>query len=506
MLIVSIYVRRAQKSLFFTYLMLSIFVLDFAFLFEITAPSFESAFRATQAQYLGGPFTAPLHFLFVLDYCDIKRKWYQTVSLFIVPLVAFLLVFTWPVNGIFYKDLVFVTDSVLPHLKVTGSVFYYIVFSYLILLSLASVVIIMYYFFKRDIIFKKQSAICILATIIPNVGIALNAFGNFDIDMAPMLSGVTCLLFGFNFLKLGFYRITPVARDQIIENMSDGFVLLDMNECFIEANFKAKSIFPQLKSASPGMKARDIAGVFWPDANGIIRHEFVTVEYDGIQRHYQLSQTNIINGNKTIARCIMIYDATDTKKLLDDASSLAKHDTLTGLHNRRALYQKWEKLINTMSNNDTLCLLMIDIDFFKQVNDMHGHLIGDEVLKTISGQLTSHFRKSDIVSRFGGEEFCILLSNVELETAVTLSRSLKAEIAHHKYSSNNGEFNVTISIGIAEFDRIRHSTLDELISDADSALYAAKNSGRNTIYSARQSCEEEIPRAENLILECVLND
>jgi diguanylate cyclase (GGDEF)-like protein len=485
--------------------------LNFAFLFEILAPSFELAFRAAQAQYFGGPFTAPLIFLFVCDYCNVKLKRYQIASLFIIPLISLLLVLTWRLNGIYYKEMVFVTDSMLPHLKVTGSIFYYLAFAYILIISLASIIMFLYYFFKRDTLFKKQSVICIIATIIPYVGIVINIFGKFEIDMTPMLSGITCLLFGYNFLMLDFYRIAPVARDQIVENMSDGFVLIDMNDCFIEANFKAKHIFPQLKLASPGIKARDITGVFTFDANGgIHKNDFITVEHEGVQKHYKLSLNNIMNDDKAIARCVMIYDVTETKELLDDVSALAERDSLTGISNRRVLYQRWENLLDKMTDVNrgygSLSLLMIDVDFFKQVNDIHGHLVGDEVLKTIAEQLSSRFRKSDTVARYGGEEFCVFLSDIPMKASIILARSLREDIANYKFASSRGEFNVTISIGITAFDPNRHVTLDKMIADADAALYAAKNSGRNSIYLARQSCGEESSHVDGLVLECVLND
>jgi diguanylate cyclase (GGDEF)-like protein len=486
--------------------MLAIFVLDFAFLFEITASSFDTAFQSTRAQYFGGPFTAPLYLLFVLDYCNIKWKLYQAASLFIIPIAALVLVFTWPYNGLFYKDIVFVTDAVIPHLKVTGSLFYYISYCYVLLISLASMAVILYYFFKRDAVFKKQSIVLILATFIPAVGIAINAFGSFEIDIAPMLSGVTCILFGYNFLRLDFYRITPVARYQIVENMSDGFVLLDINECFIEANAKAKSIFPQFKSASPGIKIHDIAGINWPKMNGdSINNEFITVLQDNVPKYYQLSQTSIMKRMKVIARSVMIYDATETKKLLDDASALAERDTLTGISNRRALYKKWETLYSNIDEHNRLCLLLLDVDLFKRVNDLYGHIKGDEVLKTIAEQLTSQFRKSDTVARYGGEEFCVLLTDIEMKAAINLARSLKETIANHTYLSNSGEFHVTISIGLVSFNSNHHATIDNMIADADSALYAAKRSGRNTIFSARRSIDNESANPGDVVLECVLH-
>jgi diguanylate cyclase (GGDEF)-like protein len=288
--------------------------------------------------------------------------------------------------------------------------------------------------------------------------------------------------------------------------MSDGFVLLDMNNCFIEANSKAKRIFPQLTLTSPGTKVHDIAGIFRPNAKGSVsKNEFITVKHKDSQKHYQLSQTNIMSGNRIIARCVMIYDATETKRLLDDVSALAERDTLTGLSNRRTLYQRWENLYPHLIIYDSLCLLMLDVDFFKRVNDIHGHLKGDEVLKTIAEQLSSRFRKSDTVARYGGEEFCILLPDVQLKTAITLIRGLKDDIAKHTYHSSRGDFTVTISIGVTSFDRSRHSSLNAMIADADAALYAAKNSGRNTIYFARSTCEKVSSDADDLVLECVLN-
>jgi diguanylate cyclase (GGDEF)-like protein len=201
----------------------------------------------------------------------------------------------------------------------------------------------------------------------------------------------------------------------------------------------------------------------------------------------------------------MIYDATDTKKLLDDVSSLAELDTLTGISNRRALYQRFENLRSNMTDEENLCLLMLDVDFFKKVNDVYGHIKGDEVLKKIAERLSERFRKSDTVARYGGEEFCVLLSGIQLNVGINLARNLREDIANQTFSSDSENFNVTISIGIATFDRNRHSSLDSFISDADAALYAAKNSGRNTIYYVRQSSKKESADADGRCLECVLH-
>jgi len=131
---------------------------------------------------------------------------------------------------------------------------------------------------------------------------------------------------------------------------------------------------------------------------------------------------------------------------------------------------------------------MIDIDHFKKVNDDYGHMVGDEVIRHISGLIRHHVRETDVCGRYGGEEFAILLSDTPLKNAYIFAERLRKEIAEATVSYNDIDINYTISAGIAEVDESIKSH-EVWIECADAALYRSKETGRNKVsLHPKQKC------------------
>lgn len=152
----------------------------------------------------------------------------------------------------------------------------------------------------------------------------------------------------------------------------------------------------------------------------------------------------------------------------------ATYDGLTNILNRRTFISDSEFFLSSISKNQS-AFLLIDIDFFKKINDTYGHLIGDNILVEFSRFLKSSIRQEDLCGRYGGEEFGILLKNVNENEAVDFSNKLIREIGNKKV---NG-INFTVSIGLSMFTK--EKTIDDLYREADIALYKAKETGRNKV-------------------------
>ena len=160
---------------------------------------------------------------------------------------------------------------------------------------------------------------------------------------------------------------------------------------------------------------------------------------------------------------------------------LALTDALTGVRNRRCLMEKAEQeLQNCLRKNADFSAIMIDIDFFKSINDRYGHLCGDEVLKILTSRIRHILKQDTLLARYGGEEFVVTLPGVKHEDAVNTAWRLQKNIESCAFHIGGVEIKVTSSFGVAS-KTPSCTTLSDIISKADKALYMAKDSGRNTV-------------------------
>ncbi len=176
-----------------------------------------------------------------------------------------------------------------------------------------------------------------------------------------------------------------------------------------------------------------------------------------------------------------INDVSKLKEELATARREATIDSLTKLHNRGSFDQELIKLtsLNNASGVD-FCIIFIDIDFFKKINDEHGHLVGDKVLNSLAQILKSKVRGSDFTARFGGEEFVILLPNTQITNAFSVAENIRSSIEKNRLILRKSKVplgSITASFGVA--GHRKGETVDDVISRCDAALYRAKKLGRN---------------------------
>ncbi len=206
-----------------------------------------------------------------------------------------------------------------------------------------------------------------------------------------------------------------------------------------------------------------------------------------------ISETQAINTSGALLKERIVSSTREIEILRQDLKKLrqeATSDTLTGLRNRRYLISAFDKEANHALKTDTgLSLILADIDHFKRINDKYGHLVGDRVLRTSSKMLTECVKGKDIVVRYGGEEFVILLPDTALEGARILGEKLCNYFKNMNWKrKDTGELieRVHISIGVAQYRK--GEDLDSLVQRADVAMYWSKHNGR-----CRVTSEDEIP-------------
>ncbi|MBV9880353.1 MAG: diguanylate cyclase [Gemmatirosa sp.] len=163
---------------------------------------------------------------------------------------------------------------------------------------------------------------------------------------------------------------------------------------------------------------------------------------------------------------------------------LATTDPLTAVLNRRALTERLTREMERALRTDSaVALLMIDIDHFKRVNDTHGHLVGDAVLRDVAELLIGEVRMHDLVGRFGGEEFVVVLPDTDDDGAATFAERIRERIDRHEFRGRDGgaTLRLTASLGVATFPAALIESVEDLFARADAALYRAKADGRNRV-------------------------
>ena len=200
-------------------------------------------------------------------------------------------------------------------------------------------------------------------------------------------------------------------------------------------------------------------------------------ESDGALRGFAAIESNITEEKEI--RLNLAAEIETRKHLEQQLRHLATHDELTQLPNRRHFIQQGaEELERARRHKRDLSVLIVDLDLFKDVNDRHGHSVGDEVLQGFAQRCRLVLRESDLAARIGGEEFAVLLPETNREDAFQVAERLRSTMADHPIATQAGPVTATLSIGAATLGR-EHTSMERMLQEADKHLYQAKESGRN---------------------------
>jgi len=168
----------------------------------------------------------------------------------------------------------------------------------------------------------------------------------------------------------------------------------------------------------------------------------------------------------------------------EDLYCNAVRDPLTGTYNKRFFMERAEHEIAYAGRHGSpLTLLIFDLDHFKQINDSYGHPAGDAVLTELAGRVDNTLRSEDVFARYGGEEFVVLMRNTPMPEAIGIAQRLRRAISDKPVSHDGQQIQVTVSIGVSDYDTSLSSTVDALIARADTNLYKAKTLGRDRVVS-----------------------
>ena len=311
------------------------------------------------------------------------------------------------------------------------------------------------------------------------------------------------------------FDVLPVARHLLLEALVDPVLVIDPRQRVIEANPAAL----QLAGLHDGWQGRLL--VDWPifgrDLHALLQPRVAGAEAPLLalaepSRYFEVRQRAIERSVRAerivLGDMLYLRDVTQrylSERQLAEALSLSEerlhtisalhaqlseqalHDPLTGLFNRRYLIEFFQReQARALRERTSLALAMIDLDHFKQLNDNHGHLVGDEVLQAVAQHLQDNLRSTDAVFRIGGEEFLLVCTNTPLKDMAVLANKLRMSIEKLQWPAIAGLDSVTCGFGLASFPEHATDATSAFLA-ADTALYRAKANGRNQVELAGPS-------------------
>lgn len=448
---------------------------------HVPAPS---SFFWLDITYIGVAAAPAAAFIFSLQ-ITYRAHWLKSPLLALVylePILVLILLFTDARHGLFFggrrmENSAFIQDG--------GPVFWFnVVFSYSLILL--ATVLLLRSFLRSSDLYRKQLGTILLGLSITWLNSIIFVAGVNPLpgaDNTPFSFTIAGVAFAYSLFRFHLLDIVPVARDILIETMPEGVLVMDVQNRLVDINPAARRML-NLPNAALGKSVEQVFA-HWKrsDREALIQISSAAEFELAGKTHVEVQVTPILNAKGgSIGRLVVLHDITKLKQIQKDLLVLASRDSLTGALNRGHFMELAGREIQRAKRyKRKLTLVMMDLDYFKKVNDTYGHQSGDQVLIALANTCRQVTRQMDIFARLGGEEFALLLPETSQRNAFRSAERIRSLLEGTSIVFNSRAFTVTISMGVTEFGRQRNDTLEKMLHRADRALYRAKEEGRNRV-------------------------
>jgi len=506
--------KKNRVTVYFSLMMFMVAEWQITSIFVCLSQGDQVTMHWIYARYVGLMLMVPLYLVFALHYTGYEKH-LTTIGLaliFIIPVISILVTCTNGFHGLMIRDIHFAMDGPILYVdSVTYGTYFWAHTLYSYLTVIFATILFLQMAVRSFWIYQQQAILLIVGVIPTIVTSILDAFlliPEFKHALSPFGFGLMGVAFFISVYRGQLLNVAPIAKDMLIENMEDGMIVLNEKGVIVDVNPAAQRVINIPSNSIIGRAYKDILlqKLTLPEINPQVRlaqSEISTHDSEGKTHTYDFRVSPIQNRkSQVVGRLIVLHEISKRKKLeeelrnnnekltlqLEEIHNLQRllqeqaiRDPLTGLFNRRYLNDTmYSEVKRAQREQVSLCVLILDIDHFKWVNDTFGHSRGDVVLNKIGELLTANVRSSDLLYRYGGEEFLILMMNTALEVAGQRAETIRSAIENAIIMINGESIRLTISIGIAAYPE--HGTeIQTIIDAADKALYIAKRDGRNRV-------------------------
>lgn len=357
-------------------------------------------------------------------------------------------------------------------------------------LILYSTVLLVVKFMASPRIFRMQIGLVLLGVLIPWVVSVLAFSGLVAVrlhDVVPLTFAPSNLIMFAALFRFRLFDIAPIARDILVERLQDGVIVLDQRWRIVDFNPAAREIFDLSNTLTPGRLIQHQLPAVYQFITHLVEtpnaRSEISMEVMGTLSRYEVSALPLYHPlGALLGYLVTLRDITEQKRTEAQLQRLAQTDYLTDVYNRRAFFElAAPELERSRRYLHRLAFILIDVDNFKKVNDTYGHLVGDRVLQNVARACQRSLREVDQLARYGGEEFVVMLPETDEAGACRSAERLRQVIEQAEFNTHEGVVRITASLGVSVFHPGRLKSLDQLLGQADQALYHAKQAGRNQV-------------------------
>jgi diguanylate cyclase (GGDEF)-like protein/PAS domain S-box-containing protein len=447
-------------------------------------------------EFIGITFLPATQLYLVLTYLDRQPSPKLTAILSIVPILTNLVIWTDPLHHWFRGQPYFITTHTpFPVLVYDYHFWFYSIHApagYLYLLI--SIGIAVRAIVTLPALYRRQITLFILALLIPSLTDVAYVLGYSPIphfNLTPATFSLSSLLISWNLFGFRFLDLLPLARDFVFENIDEGIIIIDKLGRIVDFNLAARRM-AQVSGEEVGKTLAESSAFLLERVAEMSRHHITTQDIEVGETHklfYEIRLYPIQKNEQYVGQIVNIRDITERTELYNKVHQLAIRDSLTNAYTRRHFLEFARHSLDFIARNPDyqISILMLDIDNFKEINDAFGHDAGDQALQELTSICQEYIRPMDMLSRWGGDEFAILLENIDREQSVQVAERIRKHFEGLDISTKSGNIRITISLGLVSSGDLSKNELEaeNLLHLADKALYDAKIQGRNqmAIYS-----------------------
>lgn len=505
-----------------TYMLAGLGIWSFSYAMIMLSPAIETKHFWLKFENIGIVSAPVFWFFFVLKYTRLD-KWLTRRPVMLlfwaIPVVTLAMLFSERWFNLYYTSTHPAMNTGGPLIIDRGS-WYMVQLIQNYVLILVGMGVLLWSFFRSHRIYRKQFLLLIGAVLVPFIlNILYQLFPDimpfFDvpIDLTPVSFNITAILLAANIFGLRLFDSVPIIRSgTVMEHIPEMVFVFDSYDRVIHANSMA---LRWLRKSMEEISGQDPVIVFreWPqflNSFFFTEHTREEIQIPGDPPHViELVITPIYNRSHILeGRVIVAHDITQRKTLENELKEANKslqvqlaeieslraklqeqaiRDPLTDAFNRRFFAESLDKEVaRAVRDQVPFSVVIIDVDHFKQFNDTFGHKCGDMVLQSLAGFLKDNTRRGDIVCRYGGEEFVILMPDASLDSAYERAEMWRSKFESFVIEYEDQRLSVTFSAGVASFP-VHGLTGEGVLQSADRALYWAKTHGRNrvTVYKSK---------------------